>query len=346
MGVLGLVTFALGYGSAAWRRRKRAPKPGDFESELASLENQSSIMAEAVCRLIKLTKIPKPSEGTWEPRAQITLGKWDKVKAGFSKFFHFGVGVQDNTIPSRIKKLETTARVTKRFLNHVSKFIEKGHRIPYQQQEQSESGVPSVVNESVRPDKIQPIANDDSLAAELFALSQSSARDGDLEIDRYSDSYDDGLEVRIVEQPLLGGPSQKQSDEDFIQLYNRAVIQSSVREEFREKYQPVRIGTVNAEERTRNPTIASEFRETTDGDFFALPIRGTDKCSVLPRLGLTIEAVSYGAGAVGEVFGKTSDYDPKLFYSRYAVCTPATFRKLGERWDLIEAGKLDLGQPD
>jgi len=344
-GVFGLLTFALGYGSAAWRRRKRAPKPGDFESEFASLENQSTTMAEAVCRLIEVTKIPRPSEGTWKSTTQFNPGLWDKVKARVSKFFHFAVVAHDNSISSRIGKLETTARDTKNFLNHVSKFIAQGHRIPFRQQEQSENAEPSVVNKSSQPDKLQPVVKDDLLVAELFAANQSKARGGD--IDSYSELYDQGLDVRIIEPEARETRSQGQSaEDDIIELYNRAVLQNLVREEFRERYQPVRVGTVNAEARTRNPTIKSEFQEATDGDLFALPIAGTDRYSVFPRLGLTIEAVSYGAGGLGEVFSKTPKYDPKLFYSRYAVRSPATFRKLGERWDLIDSGKLDLGQPD
>ncbi len=346
LGVFGLLTFALGYGYAAWRRKKRAPKSGDFESEFASLENQSTIMAEAVCRLMDLSKIPKPSEGTWEPTTQFNPGKWDKIKERVSKFFHFLMVANNNSISSRIKKIEKTARGTKNFLNHVSKLIEQGHRIPFQQQEQSESNEPPAVKRSVRPDRVQPVLKEDSLASELFADRQSSARDGGNDIDSYSEPNDQDLDVRIIERPPAETPARGQSGENTIELYNRAVLQSSVREEFRERYQPVRVGTVNAEARTRNPTIKSEFREATDGDLFALRIGGTDRYSVFPRLGLTIEAVTYGAGGLGEVFSKTTKYDPKLFYSRYAVRTPATFRKVGERWDLKDPGQLDLGPPD
>jgi hypothetical protein len=130
---------------------------------------------------------------------------------------------------------------------------------------------------------------------------------------------------------------------EIVEVYNRAVTDAFARERFREDYSPIRIGTVNAVERRQNPTLKAEIRATTDGNFFALPIPGTDKFAVFPRLGVTIEAVSYTAGAMGEVFEKTQKHDPKLFYSRYRVKQPAIFRVAGDRWELQEPGELDLG---
>jgi hypothetical protein len=129
----------------------------------------------------------------------------------------------------------------------------------------------------------------------------------------------------------------------MVEFYNRAVNDPVAGERFREDYSPIRIGTVNAVERRQNPTIKAEIRETSDGDFFALPIEGTKNFAVFPRLGLTIEAVSYTAGAMGEVFEKTRNHDPKLFYSRYRVKQPAIFRSEGGRWQLCEPGELELG---
>jgi|SRR5215213_9481640 len=129
----------------------------------------------------------------------------------------------------------------------------------------------------------------------------------------------------------------------MVEFYNRAVNDPVAGERFREDYSPIRIGTVNAVERRQNPTIKAEIRETSDGDFFALPINGTNDFAVFPRLGLTIEAVSYSAGAMGEVFDKTRGHDPKLFYSSYRVKQPAIFRFEGGRWQLCEPGELNLG---
>ncbi|HVQ38125.1 MAG TPA: hypothetical protein VMS31_11365, partial [Pyrinomonadaceae bacterium] len=134
--------------------------------------------------------------------------------------------------------------------------------------------------------------------------------------------------------------------EQIVELYNRAVGDSLAREQFREHYQPIRLGTVNAVERRQNPTISAEFRETTDGDFFALALASTSQYLIVPRLGLTIEAVSYRAGALGEVFNKTEHYDPALFYSRYRVQLPAYFKRDGDHWELQASGKLDLGLGD
>ena len=133
-------------------------------------------------------------------------------------------------------------------------------------------------------------------------------------------------------------------DDDMVQLYNRAVSDTVERERFRERFCPIRIGTVNAVERRQNPTIKAEIRETTDGDFYALPL-GNNEFAVFPRLGLTIEAVSFGAGAIGEVYN-TKGHDPKQFYSRYRLNQPAIFELEGEHWVLREPGELEFSFGD
>ncbi|HZE72491.1 MAG TPA: hypothetical protein VE135_23525 [Pyrinomonadaceae bacterium] len=129
----------------------------------------------------------------------------------------------------------------------------------------------------------------------------------------------------------------------FLEFYNQAVNDPLERERFRESYSPIRIGTVNAVERRQNPTIRPDIRETTDGNFFAFAIAGTNDFEVVPRLGLTIEAVGFTAGAIGEVFQKTRGYNANLFYSGYRVKQPAIFSLEGGRWQLREPGELDLG---
>ena len=133
----------------------------------------------------------------------------------------------------------------------------------------------------------------------------------------------------------------------MVELYNRAVSDSQVREQLREQYQPIRIGTVNAVERRQNPTVTikAEFREAADGDFFAFPISGSNDHAVFPRLGLTVGPVSYHAGGLGEMFGNP-DYDPKQSYSRYQVREAALFKRDGNNWELVHPGNLDLGAPD
>lgn len=131
----------------------------------------------------------------------------------------------------------------------------------------------------------------------------------------------------------------------LLELYNRAVTDTEAREQFRDRHMPIRFGTVNAVERRQNPTLDPEFREATDGDFFAFAIPGRKEYAVMPRLGLTIESVSYGAGALGKVFD-CPRYEPGLFYSRYRVRRPATFNRDGDRWELRSPGELDLWSGD
>lgn len=150
------------------------------------------------------------------------------------------------------------------------------------------------------------------------------------------------IEVDIRIEPKDERFDGASTPQEIVGFYNRAVTDSVASARFRERYQPLRIGTINAVERRQNPTIEEEFRETTDGDFFAIPIKGNETHAVVPRLGLTIEAVSLNAGALAKVFG-VSEFDSKGYYSRYTVKTPAIFRKEGERWVLDKPGEMDLG---
>lgn len=176
------------------------------------------------------------------------------------------------------------------------------------------------------------------------AQSQTSNYDRTIEVSEYSDYSEQ--QYSNVKKPTPSSATAAKIKGGTLELYNRAVTDLVVREQFREQFQPIRIGTTNAVERTGNPTIVAEFRETTDGNFFAFPIHGKKGYAVVPRLGLTIEAVSYSAGAVGEVFSKTQGHDPTLFYSRYSVLKPAIFKCENGRWELQEPGKLDLGPGD
>jgi hypothetical protein len=133
--------------------------------------------------------------------------------------------------------------------------------------------------------------------------------------------------------------------EELVGLYNRAVTDPMASARFRERYQPLRIATTNAVERRQNPTIEEEFKEATNGDFFAVEILGKQSHAVVPRLGLTIEAVSLNAGALAKVFS-ISNYDTSQFYSRYQIRQPAVFKRDGDKWQLVQPGQLDLGDPD
>lgn len=139
----------------------------------------------------------------------------------------------------------------------------------------------------------------------------------------------------------------EEPDSSLLGLYNQAVIDNQAREEFRERFKPVRIGTINAVERRQNPTLflAPEFKEASDGDFFAIPLDGANVYAVVPRLGLTIGAVSYNAGALGEIFGNPS-YDSARSYCRYCVREPAIFKHDNDQWTKVRSGEIELGPPD
>lgn len=161
-------------------------------------------------------------------------------------------------------------------------------------------------------------------------------------------NIDQGLEtISLTEEDIQTSEqfSGLRTPEELIGLYNRAVTDPVASARFRERYQPLRIATTNAVERRQNPMIAEEFKEATNGDFFAVEILGRQTHAVVPRLGLTIEAVSLNAGALAKVFGIT-EYDNGQFYSRYQIGKPAIFRRDGDNWLLDRPGQLHLGDPD
>jgi len=196
-------------------------------------------------------------------------------------------------------------------------------------------------------------------ARESFGYPESGPSSTDLTIQELDDQFEMLREADVEvyptganksEQPIIVRPSRTEHTNtglNLIDLYNRAVTDSVARERFREAHQPLRVGTVNAVERRQNPTatINPEFQETTDGDFFAFPTARAGEFAVVPRLGLTIGAVSYHAGALGEMFGNPA-YDPTRSYSCYQVRKPAIFKREGDRWQLQSPGELDLGAGD
>jgi hypothetical protein len=133
---------------------------------------------------------------------------------------------------------------------------------------------------------------------------------------------------------------------DLIWLYNAGVINPSDRDKFRIQFQPKRINTTNATERSKDPNLAPEFQTDDAGDYYAIQLERHSgrRYAVLPRFDLTFDEVILGPGAMGYVFD-LPDYTPGLRYPRIKVLLPAVFESEGEHsWRRLERGKLDLGQ--
>jgi hypothetical protein len=154
-------------------------------------------------------------------------------------------------------------------------------------------------------------------------------------------------EARVQLYPTTRVPSalefQDPTQTTLIDLYNRAVENRNVRGEFQERFHPLRVGTINASDRRRDPSLPPEYREASDGNFLAIEDSRRMSYLVVPRFDLTIKETNYGAGAIGTIFN-CSSWDPLLSFSRVTLQRPAVFEKSGETWLLKKPGMLDLGQ--
>lgn len=97
------------------------------------------------------------------------------------------------------------------------------------------------------------------------------------------------------------------------------------RGEFQERFHPLRIGTINASDRRRDPSLAAEYRDASDGNFLAIEDNKRMAYLVVPRFDLTVKEPNYEAGAIGTVF-ECRSYDPLLSFSRVMLRRPAVLK--------------------
>ena len=153
----------------------------------------------------------------------------------------------------------------------------------------------------------------------------------------------DGTQPTIVRRKdTEAAPNPGNIADVLVQLYNRAVDDRGLRSDFRGRFQLLRIGTVNATERRRDPNLIAEFRESSDGNFFAVKIEGQSKYLVILGFDVAVKHTSFEAGAIGEVFN-CPGYDADLSYLFVKLHKPAVFQVNGENWELHQKGELDLG---
>jgi hypothetical protein len=339
------IGFAGGYLYAVFFRspKQRASGLADLESDLKHLEEETGRAKREVNDLLNKTqrgqRRPTIKQGTYI--ADEETGMWAKLTKRVARL----LGRDDHAEPEVPNSVVERLRQLKSEINYIAKNIHD--TIPFinsgQAQRNEEAGATDITSDQ------QPIHVD--LEPQDLNLSDEQPRRLDLTTDTQATdrSY---LSKRLPEgRGASGGYSASRRspfevDKEIIELYNQAVNDSFAREQFRESVPTIRVGTVNAVERRQNPALDAEFKEASDGDFFAFAINGANTYAVVPRLGLTIEAIRYSAGAVGEVFDKTRNYDSQHFYSRYRVRQPAIFKCDGDRWQLLQSGELDLGPSD
>ncbi len=151
--------------------------------------------------------------------------------------------------------------------------------------------------------------------------------------------------VRIKSSPRMPTivESHDSAQTPLIVLYNQAVDDRTARGEFQQQFRPLRIGTINAAERRRDPGLPPEYKEASDGNFLAIEDSKRMSYLIVPRFDLTVKEANYGAGAIGTIFD-CGDWNPLLSYSRVMLQRPAVFERSGETWLLKAPGVLDLGQ--
>lgn len=314
-----LCGFALGWLYFRLFRglKQNAPNPGDLEFEIGNLKTEADGVSSEVDKLYRIAGItPQPSASD----RGIKLA---------------GVGVDERrasllNIKQQIADLRSKIEKVRPWLVAAPT---------------SRSGAKS---DSMHSPAHKPADAGGDISDMEFSRSNPAARESSSETPTIGGPYyQEAKKARPIGhgEKAASRPSVPEVGQEIVEIYNRAVNDPFERERLRERYTAVRVGTVNAVERRQNPTIEPEYREASDGDFFAYPI-GRDVYLVVPSLGLTIEAVGYTAGAVGKVFGRTQGYDPQRFYSSYRVLQPAYLRCEGDRWKLISPGELELGPGD
>lgn len=347
--LLIIVIFAIGYSAALnkLQAKKVAAAPVDLDSKLDDLKREIDGAKMAIDRLLKKTGLSSAEAGS---RLMIT-GRYvvpgerrrlSQTISRMGRLLHLGSKPKEADGNPLAVRLQESQDKIKGITSDVERVIQSLNAGIHQRNDSRRSaqlpGEPLEAAESMEDDS----QNEFSSLFHPDSSPEGKTPDASVPlIVRHRNADEEqGSAGRVARMPASTNvPGQ------IIDLYNRAVTDNFAREQFREQYQPLRVGTVNAVERTRNPNIDAEFRETTDGIFFALAIPGKNEYAVVPRLGVTIEAVSFNAGAVGEVFD-CPGYEAGLFYSRYRVRQPATFKRDGERWELLKRGALDLGPND
>jgi len=340
------VIFMVGYLSAVFRHRRKATTPGfeELEIELKSLEDGINKVKDEADKLFNKAKLRRqPVQSGW--KAEITsvhttsrIRRW---KESFTNLFRPKTSPEESRINSFIERLRNVQQDATKIAGQIDSIriwfpdSETTQEPPNKNIGTAENSLERADSEQLDP-VIRDINNFDKSGVSNPLPNIPITRHGNRSSQLAPDASQTHIAGRVPDASMTG---------DLLELFNRAVSDPLAGEQLRERYQPLRIGTVNAVERRQNPNIAAEFREATNGDFFAFPIPGKNEYAVTPRLGLTIETVSYNAGDLGRVFNYPT-YDPKLYYSNYRVYRPAIFKRDGDRWELFDPGELDLGPGD
>jgi hypothetical protein len=192
--------------------------------------------------------------------------------------------------------------------------------------------------EEYLPSKVNPLSNEvNSIKSGLRNLEQIVQKLQTLIQQNLQTQKTENNSTQVKETPL----------QTFCRFYNDAVEDSNKRNEFMQRFNPIRIGATNAMERRREPGIEPVFQKANDGDYYAVAIEENTLYTVVPRFDLTFQESIYGPGAMGRVFD-CPGYNSQFRYRNVKVVKPAFFEpdSAKQHWTFKEKGKLDLGQAE
>lgn len=128
----------------------------------------------------------------------------------------------------------------------------------------------------------------------------------------------------------------------FVESYNAGTKAGQGRDDFYETYDPRRFANVYFLDHALGVEAPPKFDLQDDGDFFAVLIPGKyDDYWVVPRFAVCLNNDLYVFGAMGKVF-ECMGYEPGQKYTALSLIKPASFRKYGNEWSLVEKGVIDV----
>ena len=146
---------------------------------------------------------------------------------------------------------------------------------------------------------------------------------------------------RFSDEPPSDGLSPEATMKGaLVSLYNEAAENRDLRDSLWEKFHITLIENVNALDQRIGNTPQPEFRQSNNGNFYAVEDTSSGTFLVVPKFDFTIKSLNYESTVK---FGFICpDFDDNCTYSRFTVLEPALFVKYGDIWRVDRPGRLNL----
>jgi len=135
--------------------------------------------------------------------------------------------------------------------------------------------------------------------------------------------------------------------EEIQRLYNDAIGNTDVRFQFKDQYQPMRLGVKNAIELKANPSHDPEFRVDGNGEFVAVLLRekGQKQYAVFPKFDLTLNHELWLITGLDLLYRVDQDMKPNSNYRDFWVLDAAIMTRISDQeWKVVHQGTLNPGQ--